>query len=778
MPRRVVRRAKRQVRRSTKRISRARNVNFLRYAQETHLNPYDFVLIGFLLLIGLYLLSIGLGGTGASISPITLGVTGAAVSPTGHVTAPPVKWWDADWNYRIPVKVKELAQIEHNDYIVEATVDTRALVDAGKIQANCADVRVIGEDNKVLDHEVDSTNACDRSDTKIRFRANVSSGSDNTLAYIYYGNTQASALGTAVPWWKSKTSMPTGRIYLGAAAVGNKIYVLGGSDQNDQVAKNEIYDPATNSWSTGKDMPTAKKEFGIAAVGGRLYAFGGFGNAISLTTDSYIAVSDQWSAKANMQSVRRMFGATASNGKIYEMGGLDTQFQRVLTTSVYDPNADTWTAKANMPTARNHLAAAAVGDNVYAIGGRALVNGVEITAKTLDAYSISQDKWTAKAFMQNARSVSSASVVDGKLYAIGGAAGGNILSSVEVYDNVTDKWSTGPSLPKARYRHTSQVVNGKIYVFGGDTSDASFTDSVLEYSVPNWKLNVSAGAEEGPDTTAPSWSNLSQTSNATTAGKLMRFSVIWSDISSPLQVWFYDSYTDKNSSAQPANSGQKTTYEFDTTGIPDNSYVRWKSYAQDDAGNVGVSNELSFLVTGGPVAPQPNVTENVTQPTVPGADTEDPTSSEILILPTTIDPGMEALIRVRAADNEGLKEAILKVDGDEVKTVPLAGTRDTAEFTWKPDTASKYELEVLIKDVAGNEESVSKSVQVGKVSEPAKPEDSTVFIALGAVLLVIAAVIVLYYLKKKGKLNFGKKKGSEEEEELTAEELGLEGPKY
>src|SRR3989338_10905200 len=159
MPRRVVRRAKT---RSAKRTSKVKSAKNIFHVSETGLNPYDFVIIGFLLLVGLYLLSLGLGGTGASISPITFGLTGAAVSPTGHAASPPVKWWDLDWQYRVPVKVKELAVLDHNDYIVEVTVDTTSLINDAKLQADCRDLRVVGENNIIYDHEIYSTNKYER----------------------------------------------------------------------------------------------------------------------------------------------------------------------------------------------------------------------------------------------------------------------------------------------------------------------------------------------------------------------------------------------------------------------------------------------------------------------------------------------------------------------------------------------------------------------------------------------------------------------------------------
>jgi hypothetical protein len=42
------------------------------------------------------------------------------------------------------------------------------------------------------------------------------------------------------------------------------------------LATNEEYDPATNSWATRLAMPTARRQLDGAAIGGKIYAIGGY----------------------------------------------------------------------------------------------------------------------------------------------------------------------------------------------------------------------------------------------------------------------------------------------------------------------------------------------------------------------------------------------------------------------------------------------------------------------------------------------------------------------
>jgi len=75
--------------------------------------------------------------------------------------------------------------------------------------------------------------------------------------------------------------------------------------------------------------------------------------------------------------------------------------------------------------------------------------------------------WARKADMPGgSRDGQSNSVVDGKIYAIGGLSGGP-LSIVEEYDPLTDTWTRKADMPTPRYQVQTEAVNGKIYAIGG-----------------------------------------------------------------------------------------------------------------------------------------------------------------------------------------------------------------------------------------------------------------------------------------------------------------------
>ena len=78
--------------------------------------------------------------------------------------------------------------------------------------------------------------------------------------------------------------------------------------------------------------------------------------------------------------------------------------------------------------------------------------------------------------MPTARESVAACSVDGKIYAMGGMTPDSVFWSglrdiVEVYDPGTDTWSTKRKMRTARLWFSTSVVDGKIYLIGGCTTE-------------------------------------------------------------------------------------------------------------------------------------------------------------------------------------------------------------------------------------------------------------------------------------------------------------------
>jgi Kelch motif protein len=224
----------------------------------------------------------------------------------------------------------------------------------------------------------------------------------------------------------------------------------------------------SNTWATKTPMPTARQGLGVATINGTLYAVGGSDpSGLSLATvEAYDAATDTWSTKASMSTARRGLGVTAINGLLYAVGGSDVN--GILgTVEVYDPATNIWTTKASMPTARTGLAVAAVDGILYAVGGLS-----SVILGTVEAYDPTTDTWTTEASTGNNRDFLGLAAVNRILYAVGGGNSTGVLATVEAYDPITDIWTPakGPQLapmPTARSGLGVAVINGILYAVGG-----------------------------------------------------------------------------------------------------------------------------------------------------------------------------------------------------------------------------------------------------------------------------------------------------------------------
>jgi N-acetylneuraminic acid mutarotase len=125
-----------------------------------------------------------------------------------------------------------------------------------------------------------------------------------------------------------------------------------------------------------------------------------------------------------------------------------------------------------MPTARGQLGAAVVNNRIYAIGGVIGQIGPGGTVfSTVEEYDPVSDVWREKADMPIAMDLFGTSVVNGRIYTVGGLRPiGQTwfrLSDTLEYDPMTDKWVRRDDMPTRRAGLATATVNGRIYAIGG-----------------------------------------------------------------------------------------------------------------------------------------------------------------------------------------------------------------------------------------------------------------------------------------------------------------------
>jgi N-acetylneuraminic acid mutarotase len=273
-----------------------------------------------------------------------------------------------------------------------------------------------------------------------------------------------------------KSPMPTPRMASAFASVDEKIYIIGGMTKEGKTTSiMEEYSPSTDKWTKKPSMPTPRGCAAAVAVGKMIYVIGGRNESgVTNVVEVYDTVLNSWKKVKSMSQPRWNHMVAEIGGKIYVIGGITgvgDQRKVIDTVEIYDPQKDLWSTGHPMPAPRQAAAVAVVHGKIYIIGGRVGAGDVGYATDSVEIYDPLKNNWSsAKQKMQEARTGAQAVVVDGKIYVIGGAAGGETIKSIEVYDPATDVWTTSKfSLQKPRTGHSVALVGGKIYIIGGAT---------------------------------------------------------------------------------------------------------------------------------------------------------------------------------------------------------------------------------------------------------------------------------------------------------------------
>lgn len=271
-------------------------------------------------------------------------------------------------------------------------------------------------------------------------------------------------------WMRLASSTP--HQYHGAVAVDGRIYVLGGAKPvSRQSADFEKYDPETDAWRSLPQMPTPRSFLAVAAVGSKIYTVGGIPNdhpktdrgsdSASALMEIYDITTSTWTVGTPMPTPRNSVAAVAYSGLVYVIGGMGPGGD-MGTVEVYDPTTGQWTTRAHMPTARH-------GHSVVLVDGKILVVGgyLGTPLDVVEEYDPVTDRWTRKSDMPTPRGFFGMGVANGYVYALGGRVRGD--PPIELYDPHSDSWKHIGVMPGGfRNRFGTAVVNDLIYIIGGE----------------------------------------------------------------------------------------------------------------------------------------------------------------------------------------------------------------------------------------------------------------------------------------------------------------------
>jgi hypothetical protein len=98
-------------------------------------------------------------------------------------------WWNSTFSYIRPVFFNSTAAGNLANFPAFVTINSAALISAGKLNNSCKDIRIVLNNASILPYEVED---CDRVNTTIWFKLpNVGAGTWNQNVSLYYGNMAA-----------------------------------------------------------------------------------------------------------------------------------------------------------------------------------------------------------------------------------------------------------------------------------------------------------------------------------------------------------------------------------------------------------------------------------------------------------------------------------------------------------------------------------------------------------------------------------------------------------
>lgn len=296
--------------------------------------------------------------------------------------------------------------------------------------------------------------------------------------------------------WAELAPMHQARADLGVAVVNGEIYAIGGSTTafnsvsvpngnpadigETPVGTNEQYDPSTNIWTFKASMPDPRVSFATAVYQNKIYCIGGSGS--TLATEVYDPADNTWTLKAPIPQNHFPIQANVIGNEIYVIEG--GAFSDLFDFDIYTPANDTWSSPASIGGSLNvGYVSTVLDDKIYVLGGIDYLSD----GSTGYVYDPQTGSWgqgpCAEMAVAGGGAVSTTGIFAPKrLYLVGvqpgGATSAASLFPTQAYDPSTNSWTTGAPMPTGRNDFGVANINDSLYFIGGYTFNSS----------PSWGL--------------------------------------------------------------------------------------------------------------------------------------------------------------------------------------------------------------------------------------------------------------------------------------------------
>lgn len=277
--------------------------------------------------------------------------------------------------------------------------------------------------------------------------------------------------------WTSRTSLPAPRVSFGHAVVGDRLYVVGGTDDAGDSARVDVYDPSADAWTAGPALPSGRTSVAAAAVGKTLCVFGGLvagqPTAETLCLDTADTAGGAWQTMAPLATPRSLVASTASGDRVYAIGGRERGGVPTAATASFDPTANAWRDEPPLPKGREGGAAVVLGGQLLVAGGFSIAGTQEEYFDDVLALDENTKSWIPRGRLtERAVALAGTQLDRNRALFVGGYVdrGEPFLDRAETLDLSATGDAQGVSvtaLPEGRGGLGVAVVARRVFAFGG-----------------------------------------------------------------------------------------------------------------------------------------------------------------------------------------------------------------------------------------------------------------------------------------------------------------------
>ena len=150
-------------------------------------------------------------------------------------------------------------------------------------------------------------------------------------------------------------------------------------------------------------------------------------------------------------------------GQIYAVGGLTSSGEALSTVEKFDLVSSKWQPCNSMLTLRTRVGVTVLDGKLYALGG---YDGND-RLSTVEFFDPEEDSWFKTSSMNTRRSALGASTLNGNIFVSGGYDGHMSLHTVEFFNPETKHWRFTAPMTTLRSAAGMVALDGKLFVAGG-----------------------------------------------------------------------------------------------------------------------------------------------------------------------------------------------------------------------------------------------------------------------------------------------------------------------